>query len=139
MKIKKIIIGVLILGSFGAFVAYKMYNKPHVNVEKASADITISANKILEDFSSDETTANTKYLEKIIEVKGVISDTKIEKEKGIITLKTNDDFGSVLCHLSTAATKQMSALKEGQTITVKGICTGYLMDVILVKSEIINP
>jgi DNA/RNA endonuclease YhcR with UshA esterase domain len=139
MKIKKVIIGILILGSLGAFVAYKMYNKPHVNVKEASADIAISANKILEDFSTDEITANTKYLEKIIEVKGVISDTKIEKEKGIITLKTNDDFGSVLCHLSAAATKQMSALKEGQTITVKGICTGYLMDVILVKSEIINP
>lgn len=139
MKIKKIIIGILILGSLGAFVAHKIYNKPHVNVEKASADIVISANKILEDFSTDETTANTKYSKKIIEVKGVISDTKIEKEKGIITLKTNDDFGSVLCHLSEAATKQMGALKEGQIVTVKGICTGYLMDVILVKSEIINP
>ena len=49
-----------------------------------------------------------------------------------------DDFGSVLCHLSEEATKEMSVLIEGQTITVKGICTGYLMDVILIKSEIIN-
>lgn len=138
MKLKKIIIGILVLGIIGAFVGYKMYNKPHVDVSEASADITISANKILEEFSSDETTANSKYLEKIIEVKGVVSETKLEKEKGIITLKTNDDFGSVLCHLSDEATQKMSALKEGQTITVKGICTGYLMDVIIIKSEIIN-
>jgi hypothetical protein len=138
MNIKKIIIAILILGIIGGVVAYKMYNKPHVNVGEASADITRTADKILNDFSTDETTANATYLEKIIEVKGVISELNIEKEKGIITLKTNDDFGSVLCHLSEEATKNMSTLKEGQSITVKGICTGYLMDVILVKSEIIN-
>jgi DNA/RNA endonuclease YhcR with UshA esterase domain len=136
MKIKKIIIGVLIFGIVGVFVAYKMYNKPHIIVSETTADISISANKIVADFSADETAANSKYLEKIIEVKGLISETKIEKGKGIITLKTNDDFGSVLCHLSAESTKQMEALKEGQTITLKGICTGYLMDVILVKAEI---
>jgi DNA/RNA endonuclease YhcR with UshA esterase domain len=138
MKIKKIILGILILGIVGAFVAYKMFNKPHVNVANTKSDIFLSADKILNDFSANEITANSKYLEKIIEVKGVISELNIEKKKGIITLKTTDDFGSVLCHLSEEATKEMNALIEGQTITVKGICTGYLMDVILVKSEIIN-
>jgi DNA/RNA endonuclease YhcR with UshA esterase domain len=138
MKLKKIIIRILILVIIGAFVAYKMYNKPHVNVANSKSDISLTADKILNDFSSDENSSNSKYLEKIIEVKGVISEINIEKEKGIITLKTNDDFGSVLCHLSEAATKKMSALQEGQSITVKGICTGFLMDVILVKCEFSN-
>ena len=138
MKIKKIIIGILVLAIIGAFVAYKMYNKPHVNVAAASADISLTADEILNDFSSDENSANSKYLEKIIEVKGVVSEINIEKEKGIITLKTNDDFGSVLCHLSDEATKKLNLLKEGQAIIVKGICTGFLMDVILVKCEFVN-
>lgn len=138
MKLKKIIIGVLVLAIIGAFVAYKIYNKPHIDVADTAADVTISANTILNEFSSDENTANTKYLEKIVAVKGEISEAKIEKEKGIVTLKTNDDFGSVICHLSEESTKKVAALKEGESITVKGICTGYLMDVILVKSEIIN-
>lgn len=136
MKIKKIIIGILVLGIIGAFIAYKMYNKPHVNVEEASADISITADKILNDFSSDENLANLKYLDKIIEVKGVVSEINIEK--GIITIETNDDFGSVLCHLSEEASRKISGLQEGQIIVVKGICTGFLMDVILVKCEFIN-
>lgn len=138
MKIKKISIGLLILGTIGVFIVYKMYHKPHVNVAKGTADITISATKIFEDFSSDEPVANSKYLEKIIEVTGLITDMKIDKEKGIITLQTADDFGSVQCHLSKVATKNMSMLKLGQMITAKGICTGFLMDVILVKCEISN-
>ena len=136
MKIKKIIIGILVLGIIGAFIAYKMYNKPHVNVEEASADISITADKILNDFSSDENLANLKYLDKIIEVKGVISEINIEK--GIITIETNDDFGNVICHLSEEASRKISGLQEGQIIVVKGICTGFLMDVILVKCEFIN-
>jgi hypothetical protein len=43
-----------------------------------------------------------------------------------------------LCHLSDKATRKMNSLKEEQTITLKGICTGFLLDVILVKCEIIN-
>ncbi|MFK8061245.1 MAG: hypothetical protein AB8B78_14305 [Polaribacter sp.] len=138
MKAKKIIISILVLSLIGAFIAYKMYNKPHINVAEEKADITITSNKILQEFSTDETTANSKYLEKIVQVKGVVSKIEKENEKGIITLKTNDDFGSILCHLSVEETKKISSLKEGQQATLKGICTGYLMDVILVKCVIIN-
>lgn len=138
MKAKKIIIAIIVLGIVGAIVGYKMYNKPHVDVAEASADIRISANEILNEFSNDETKANTKYLDKIVAVQGEVSSIKTEKEKGIITLKTNDDFGSILCHLSEASTKNMNDLKVGQNIIVKGICTGFLMDVVLVKSEIIK-
>ena len=138
MNKKNIFIAMLIIGITGVFVAYKMYNKPHVNVAETKAGISITADKILNDFSSDETAANTTYLGKIIEVKGKVSKTKTVKEKGIIILKTNDDFGGVSCHLSEAATKKMSNIKEGQSISLKGICTGYLMDVIFVKCEILT-
>jgi cold shock CspA family protein len=138
MNKRKIIIGILILGIIGVFTAYKMYNKPHINVAETSSDISLTSNKILNDFSSDENAANTKYLEKIIEVVGTISELKNENGKGIVTLKTNDDFGNVLCHLSTEESKKINTLKEGQTIIVKGICKGYLMDVILVKCVIKN-
>ena len=135
---KKLIIAVLIIGIVGAFVAYKMYNKPHVNIAKTKSDLSLTANKILADFSSDENNANSIYLDKIVEVTGTISKIKVEKKKGIIALKTNDDFGSVLAHLSTNATLKINDFKEGEVITIKGICTGYLMDVIVVKCEIIN-
>lgn len=138
MHKKKIIIAILIIGIIGVFVAYKMYNKPHINVADSKSDLTLTADKIINDFSSDESKANTLYLEKIIEVSSEISELNVEKGKGIITLKTKDDFGSVLCHLSDESTKKMGSLKVGQTISVKGICTGYLLDVILVKCEITN-
>ena len=138
MNKKKIIIGILILGIIGAFIAYKMYNKPHINVAETSSDISLMANDIIKNFSSDENAANTMYLEKIIEVTGTISELKNEDGKGVVSFKTNNDFGSIQCHLSIEESKKVNVLKEGQTITVKGICTGFLMDVILVKCVIAN-
>ena len=135
MKGKKIVISVLVLVIALAVVGYKMYNKPHVNVASEKADITITANKLFADFSNDEEKANAIYLDKIVEVKGVIG--KIAKEeKVIINLNTGDDFGSVLCHLSDSSTEKVKDIKEGESIKVKGICTGFLMDVVLVKCEI---
>ena len=88
MKLKKIILSLIVVGIIGAFIAYKMYNKPHIDVLDASADVTITANRLLNEFSRDETTANSKYLDKIVAVSGEIANTKIEKDKGIITIKT---------------------------------------------------
>ena len=128
----------LIIAIIGAFIVYKMANKSHLDISSSAPKITIEATKLIDEFLIDETTANTNYLDKLIAVKGIISSIKIEEKKGIISLQTEDDFGSVLCHLSIEATQNLSELEIGQNIQVKGICTGFLMDVILVRCEIIN-
>ena len=130
--LKKILIIVFVLAAIGGFVGYKMYNKPHIDVAETSAEISIQANELMNQFSLNETTANNTYLEKIIGVSGKIASIKIENEKPIITLKTNNDFGSILCHFEKN-NLNINQLKEGQNVTIKGICTGYLMDVVLVK------
>lgn len=137
MKLKKIILILFVLGLIGAFVAYKMYNKPHVNVAETSSDITLKATKIVDDFSTDENTANQKYLDKIIKVTGTISSIETENENIIIGLAGND-FGNVMCYFSKENKTKLNNLKEGTKISVKGICTGFLLDVVLVECVIVN-
>lgn len=129
----------LIIAIIGGVIVLKIANKSHLDVSSTLPKISISATKLIDEFLLDETKANKNYLDKLIAVNGTISSIKIKEEKGIISLKTEDDFGSILCHLSEEATKNMSHLTNGQSIQIKGICTGFLMDVILVRCEIINP
>ncbi|MFL3661838.1 MAG: OB-fold protein [Polaribacter sp.] len=138
MTAKKIIFGILLLFCLGAIIGYKIYNKPHVNVAQEKAAISDTASVILEAFSADEAAANLKYLGKIIEVKGVISKIEVVNKKGSITLETNALFGSVLCTLTPEESLYIKELKIGQEVLLKGICTGFLMDVILVKCIIQN-
>lgn len=138
MKFKKIVLSLILLSVGIAIVAYKVYNKPHIDVVDAKADVVVTANNLFTEFSTDEAKANAEYLDKIIQVKGFIQKLSIENGIGIVTLKTEDDFGSVQCNLSTEAKNDFNLLKENELVTIKGICTGYLMDVVLVKSEIVN-
>ena len=135
---KKISIYILIIGLLGIFIGYKMYHKPHINVAEKPVDISITANTLLVDFSSDETKANAKYLDKIIAVKGMVTNIEFNGEKAAISLQTEDDFGSVVCYLVKDEFKKSAEIKEGQEVILKGICTGFLMDVILVKCVVMN-
>ena len=135
---KKITIYILIIGLFSIFIAYTMYHKPHITVAKKPVDIAITANILFADFSSDETKANTKYLNKIIAVKGKVANVEFNGEKAAISLQTEDDFGSVVCYLVQDEFKKSAEIKEGQEVILKGICTGFLMDVILVKCVVMN-
>ena len=136
---KKISIYLLIICLLGLFIGYKMYNKPHLNVAEEPASIKLIANILLADFSSDETKANTRYLGKIIAVKGIVDKVSFEGEKAAISLQTEDDFGGVVCYLMEDEFKNSTEIKEGQEIVLKGICTGFLMDVILIKCVIVKP
>jgi hypothetical protein len=135
---KKIGIYLLIICFLGVFIGYKIYNKPHINVAEEATDIALTASMLLIDFSKDETKANAKYLDKIIAVKGVVTNIAEEGKKRAITLQASDDFGSVICYLVEDESMNRAAIKKGQAIVLKGICTGFLMDVILVKCVIVN-
>jgi hypothetical protein len=106
-----------------------MYNKPHRNVQDAKA-LTIAATKLAADYENNEPEANSQYLDKILEVSGEISDiSKNQKGEQVITLR-GTDLSGIICTLE--ATVQ-TAIKPGASIMIKGICSGYLTDVVLVR------
>ncbi len=126
-------IGIIICG--GIFYGYQMYNAPVATLKNVKSDITIQASDLLKLYKENESTANTAYLDKIIAVTGEID--KVESQDGIsIYLKTEDPLSQVICQLDNSYTQ--IDYSSGDNITIKGLCTGYLMDVILVNSTIIN-
>ncbi len=134
MKISgKIILIVVLAGLIiGAFVFYKIWNKPHRDVKDEMA-LSVTAQSILEAYITDEQKANSVYLDKAIEVKGEVGEiTKTQQGKTVISLKTKDPMAGIRCTMKEGVT----AINAGQNVTIKGICTGYLMDVTLVDCYI---
>lgn len=133
MKLKKIIIIGAILGLLGGAYGLYLYNKPTVSISKKKTEITITAQKLLSDFKKDEGEANTKYLNKTVEVSGRIKEIKQVDQTQNIILETNDMMSSVICEMDHDNT----SISIGNNITIKGQCVGYLMDVVLTKSIIL--
>lgn len=137
-KFFKIIIFVCILAVIGIFYALKQYNKPHDNIRVSKPEMVMASGELIKAFEKDEITATQLYTEKIIQVTGVISDIQTSDDSGIITLKDNGSESSVICHLESGEELKRLNLQLGQKITLKGKCSGFLLDVIMIRCVLIN-
>lgn len=127
---KKIFFSIGILMLCLAAYAFYLYNKPHTSVAAVVPAFTINAADLYAAFEQNETAANTKYVDKVVMVKGSISDVMRTDSTLTITLESNNIAGGVSCNISTKNTPQ-AFVKTGESISIKGRCTGYLADVML--------
>lgn len=100
--------------------------------------MVMASGELIKAFEKDEITATQLYTEKIIQVTGVISDIQTSDDSGIITLKDNGSESSVICHLESGEELKRLNLQLGQKITLKGKCSGFLLDVIMIRCVLIN-
>ena len=129
---KKIILTIGILGilTAGSVVLY-VYFKPHRDVATEKG-VALTAQQLFDAFKTNEADANAKYLDKAIELSGEVADITTNQEGNTVAnFKTNDPLFVINCTFKTKPGK----LKPGQTITFKGICTGYIPDANVVINE----
>jgi hypothetical protein len=116
--------------------ALYMFNLKHTDMSKAKPDFIITSTALQKEFEDNETTASAKYINKILEITGTISSiAKADSNNLNISLKTGSDISSVICTLSVFG--DISGLKEGDEISIRGECSGFLMDVLLNNCAII--
>lgn len=124
----------LLLALIGLGVGYFMYNKPHQNMERAKADVSIKATELFSAFESDESAANEKYLDKIIQVSGAVKEVSTDEEGNIsLTLESGSEMFGVICQMDNLTEHEKTDFQPGEQVTLKGKCTGMLMDVVLVR------
>lgn len=122
-------LGVIAAVSFGFYVF-----KPAEQTVTEKAAYYLQAKQLYGEFKKDETKATDKYLNKVIAIDGEVTDISMNENVGaIITLNANNKYG-VSCNIPHSNTAL--DLKIGDKITVKGLCTGKLMDVVLIKCTV---
>ncbi len=127
---KKLLIAAAVLAIIGGSIGYYMYNKPVEKMEGMKVDENISATELFETYEADEMTANKRFLDKVIVVKGTVTKTTKDDGKSAIMLDTGDMLANIMCQMEDI---DGDLPAEGATVTIKGLCTGYLTDVVLIK------
>ncbi len=131
---KKYIKYVVILIVLGIAFGFYLYNKPHKNIGRAKADFEMKASNLYQEFETDESAANEKFLDKVITVSGTIREvTKDEEGNTSLMLETESPLASVICQLDNLTDHDRTDFKAGEKVSFKGICTGLLMDVVMVR------
>ena len=135
---KKILYGIMLMTFTAAGYGFYLFNKKPADIRTLPYKYELTAPKLVGDFNKDETAADKKYVDKVIAVKGKISEVKLEPSTGQATviLDSGDPMASVTCSFYDDEAGSLKGLKQGEAIVVKGRCTGKLMDVVLNKCSI---
>lgn len=130
---KRIIYILLAIACAGGAIGYYLWNKPQKDMQAAKADMAIDAAVLFNEFNTDETAANAKYLDKTVAVSGKVKEsTKTEDGTVKVSLETGSEFG-VFCELDPLSQHARTDFPAGETVTFKGICTGLNFDVQLTR------
>src|SRR3990170_9053486 len=132
MKPKKKLLGILVLICILLvfFYAYNEYHRKPADLSAVKAVAVTDATSLVASYENDEQKANSMYLGKVIDITGVISEITNQQDTLInIMLGKNDNMHRVSCLLNGKYMSKVKKLKPGDSITIRGLCTGYLMDV----------
>ncbi len=134
---KIILLAVVLIGAVAVYFGLKEYNRGAKDVTDSEADVVIQAVDLSTAFSDDETKANGMYLDKSIAVSGVVKSVDVD-ESGAYTimLAGSSELSNVSCQLDARHNDDAKGITEGTNITVKGFCTGVLMDVVLIRCAV---
>ena len=70
----------------------------------------------------------------MIEVTGAVAGINTNQEgKTIVQLQSNDALFGVNCTM-----EKETGIKQGETVTIKGVCSGFTTDVILIRCYLIK-
>jgi hypothetical protein len=133
--IKKIIIGALVAivlaaggGYYYAFVYMKNKKFDMVNAEATAT----TAVELVKAFQADEAGSNAKYLDKVLQITGTVASTgTTQTGEKTITLASEDPFAGVMATIDSTAAAEVA---EGQSVTLKGFCKGFLSDVVITNA-----
>ena len=135
-QMKKVfLVAMVLVGLAGVVVAVYQYQKPVEKTIAEKAAYFLNAEQLFSEFVENETLANEKYLNKVVAVKGTVSEvTEGPDETVNISLNSNAGMFGISCQFS-GASKEFE-ITAGDTVIIKGLCTGMLMDVVLTRCAI---
>ena len=133
---KKLIVPFILLVIVAIGAGYYMYNKPVESLDNKKADVSVTADQLVADYEADEKTANDKYLGKVVQVSGKVTEVSAEEGKNKIHFETSNPMALVITELDEGNSAE--GISAGQEATVKGLCSGYLSDVIIVRSTVVK-
>jgi hypothetical protein len=129
MSNKRIFMLITGISLIGLAIGIALWNKPHENMESSKAQATLEAAAFFQEYNTDESAANAKYLGNTIAVTGVVKEiTKAEGGATKVALETGDDF-DVICELDALSNHPRTEFPIGKKVTFKGKCDGLNLDI----------
>ncbi|MDX1938262.1 MAG: hypothetical protein SFU21_14165 [Flavihumibacter sp.] len=135
-KWKVILLVCTALSAFGFFYGWQEFTRKHKSSRTLKTDYVIDATELYDAFNKDEAAATKQYTDKVLEVKGTIKEVSKFNGAKHILLNSSNDAGGILCQFEDDVSDRFETMEAGQPVRIKGICTGFLYDVVISRCVI---
>lgn len=95
--------------------------------------IPIKATSLIATFVKDAPLANLQYLEKVLEVEGIVKN--VEAGNGIVWLSGER---SVMISVKCYVKGNLNQVRAGDAIRIQGICQGYMIHITIANGKIMQ-
>ena len=121
-----IFLAIVAMALAGGAIFYYVMTAEFADTTSEKPAYTISAMDLLTEFQQNDSAANKKYVEQILAVSGRVSE--VEGIDTSATVKFVDSLtGSYLIFdFQSATSRQAAALQPGDSVTLKGSCSGSI-------------
>src|ERR1700730_7011012 len=124
-----IIIVVVLAGAAAGIYGWKEYHRKNADLAGLKPAYVIKASDLIKEYSEDESSANKKFLGKIVSVEGLVKKINHDAD-GYYTVILGDtaDLSSVWCAIDTTHSADAANLKPISSVRIKGFVTGFNKD-----------
>lgn len=130
--------------SFLSIVGFCTYFFWYINSSKTTNIIEATTYKdtksetLVADFETNEKKADLLYTGKVIEITGTVKEVSFLNNRNTLILQGKDNNSGVICDMNNNQLDVFKKISEGEIITIKGICKGFLKDVVMLNCIIIT-
>jgi hypothetical protein len=121
----------ILAGPLFAFLGFMLIqgyikNEKFSDSSNVKADFTLNAPDLLREFTTNDSAANKKYQEKMLEISGNASSVEILGDS-TSTIKFADSSGSyAIFSLEKDQVEKVKKISNGDPVTLKGVCSGSI-------------
>nr|WP_299343236.1 hypothetical protein [Allomuricauda sp.] len=128
---------IMTVGTLG-LLWLEFHRAPETMKVTTETEIKVHAEDLLASFLVDEASANEKYVEKVVEVEGVVKEITFFNNRYTVLLQGEGEYVCIMCDMEDGQQSQVERLSAGDSVVLKGVCKGFLMDAILLNCVLVN-
>ncbi len=137
-KIWKIVAAIAFIGAIiGGIVAYTLWNKDFEDAMSQDG-IKVTADQLYKAFETNEADANKTYVGKVVEVSGTVSEIQSDSIQRVVLTFPDAMMGGIVVNIDKRHPEGIDELKAGDQATLKGFCSGFLMDVQIIDAGLVK-
>tara|TARA_R110002074_G_scaffold397526_1_gene588046 strand:+ start:1311 stop:1739 length:429 start_codon:yes stop_codon:yes gene_type:complete len=120
------------------YISLNILDEEAIDITNAMTFKNTKSEVLVANFMTDEKQADEIYTGKVIEITGTVKEVSFLNNRNTLILQGKDKNSGVICDMNANQIDAITKITQGEKVTIKGICKGFLKDVVMLNCIIIT-